>query len=443
MLEDATALRRPRPGGALFVALLMLALTVLTSVVVPAPRAQAAPRDPMESHALATYNTQGSKWDTDVPRVMQNENGTVRNDIVFIQESGGVPEGWPATGRFEEVSRNGRTFRVTEYRWGNLWVYHLPPSGAGNNRTSMAIVTRQRATEFTVLPNNAGAGPRGSIGVLFGDTWYYNIHANAGDALGDSLAARTSRNATAMADANAFVREVARRSRTQGHHWFVGGDFNINLQDEEALRALRAGGGYEPPTGYLYRPRRPTHQSGGELDFGVGSRRVDGYGARVPRGQGSDHYETEFRPNLVASGREPEHRANLNDPNGDLNVDDFLGRTGQEPGLNNAYAGYSNTHQNWSVIPIPWEVGPVMFKNEFSGKCLAFAPNPVTGNPRLGPIVNETCDPHNVREHFTARTSNPDEWLTYNNSHIAVAAQTALQPLLASPWGPSLPLNEK
>lgn len=439
MLEEAKVSRGPRTVRALLAAMVVLTLALVGTAGVPAPRAQAAPQDPMENHSLTTYNTQGSKW-SEVSGLMRD------NDIVAVQESGGVPPRLPV-GRNRTVLRDGHIFEATEYRWGEFWIYHLPVPGARNNRTGMAFVTRQRADDFEVLPNT-GIGRAGSVGIRFGDTWYYTIHATTGGARGDSLAARRSRNETAMADANAFIEEVARRAQNRQDEWVVMGDFNIDLLDTQALPH----GGYVPPAGgRLYNPRVPTHQNDGELDYMVGSRDVPGYGAlrgnQLGNGGGSDHYPVRFRSNQVVGDYRPGRRVNLNDTNGNLNVDVFRGEQGHQPGLNYASAGDTNVHQNFYLYPVPWAPGAVQFQNQFDHMCLTAVPNNINAvshpsDAHIESIQNEPCSVSDERQYWVAPTSHPDEWLSYTNGHIT-AVQAALQPLVASPFGPYVPLNLK
>lgn len=170
-------------------------------------------------------------------------------------------------------------------------------------------------------------------------------------------------------------------------------------------------------------------------------RHVDGYGAQRLDGQGSDHDRVEFRPNLVASGDRGGHVYNLHKAAGDLNVDVWDGKKGEQAGLNDAHPHHLDSHQNFDVIGVPHEPGWVQFRSLYGGKrCLGLGHAPNEGIDHVSPIVSQDCDINNPGQQFLAHTSNRSEWQTSDGRHITVSISTPRAGLLAAP-ATYVPLN--
>ena len=420
-----------RAARAFIAVMAVFTVTLLGVVAIPARQAQATPPPPptVENLNLATVNTDGSKWH-DVHMLMENGDRarTPRNDIVAVQESGGLPRGVVPT--FEtRTDRPDGAFQASEWHWYGYYIYYLPVPNANQNKQSMAIVTRTRADDFTVMPNNPGEGYRGSVGVRFGGTWYYSIHANP---------ASTER---ARRDADGFVRQAHNRETQSVPDWFVMGDFNVDLQENT----------YHPPYGQVYRSHGPTHQSRAEYDFGVSNRYMPGYDGTQPEwGGSSDHiFPVEFRRNLVVTGRpgSPGY-VQLRDERDNRNVDVLDARNGQPAVLNPVYR--PDVHQDFQPRNIEQYPGDVMFENGFNHMCLGLAASPNSNSEGsthssdalIERVVSEPCDPNNPTQHFVAYRDHPDEYFAYNGKHILATTGAILAQLIASYYGSYLPLKQ-
>lgn len=428
----------PRPGRAaraIIAAMTVVALTLLGVAGMPARQAQAQPPPPrsIEEAKVATYNSQGSKWDQ-VRSLMRNQNGSVRNDIVAVQESGGLPLG---AGTPQAV-RTDNGFTAFEYHWTSendrdlrqgtrfdYWIYYLPVPGAGNNRNSMAIVTQRRADEFAVMDSNPGGSNHGSVGVRFGNQWYWNIHAYAGPS--DNLSTE-ERTYYAILDVDAFTQRVRNRSQQDRTHWALIGDQNIDLQMFS----------YRPIYGEIIRPLEPTHQNGAEYDWAIIDRIIPGYGGQRANGLGSDHiFPVEFRSNLVASGeQDPNRFYQLVDHRDNLAVDSLHGQQGEPVVLNSVYP-HNDTHQLFDIYNVAQEPGVVGIKSDFSGLCFGLAETPnAIGDPSLRTVkrvVLVRCDPNDPRQHFRALANEPDVWYDYHGERITSTGRSALAELIAAP----------
>jgi len=225
---------------------------------------------------LITYNMQGatsgqdSKWTTTVGGYI------ARTEIVALQEVGPTPPP-PAPGTIitniplpgvglPPVGNAGFAQHVS-WRSGfvNYEVYFLQTDPNGGTyvggRNNVALVTQRPADEVTAIANPAPGG-RAALGVRFGGTWYFTLHARA----------------IANNEADLMVATIANFAAGQGRDWVVLGDFN------------REPGNLAVPAGsQTYNTGLPTQQSGRELDYMVAP--IAG-GVQVNRlaGASADHY---------------------------------------------------------------------------------------------------------------------------------------------------------
>jgi endonuclease/exonuclease/phosphatase family metal-dependent hydrolase len=226
---------------------------------------------------LITYNMQGatsgedSKWTTTVGGY------AARAEIVALQEAGPTPPP-PAPGTQLNIIPlpgvglppvgNAPFVQHVSWRSGfvNYEVYFLQTDPNGGTyvggRNNVALVTQRPADEVTAIANPA-AGGRAALGVRFGDTWYFTLHARA----------------VANNEADQMVALIAAFAGGQGRNWVVMGDFN------------REPGNLPIPAGSrIYNPGFPTQQNGQELDYMVAAENVGGVQVNRLFGASSDHY---------------------------------------------------------------------------------------------------------------------------------------------------------
>nr|MDT0664832.1 hypothetical protein [Micromonospora sp. DSM 115978] len=131
-------------------------------------------------------------------------------------------------------------------------------------------MTREQAEEVRIVPNPVEAG-RPVLGVRFGNDWYFTYHAlssGGGDAAG-------------------MIRAVddAVESWSPNYDWTVAGDVNT----DPATLEQRLDNFAVPPVYQIYRPRRATHHSGGELDYAVSSTFISRHPVNVLSRSSADH----------------------------------------------------------------------------------------------------------------------------------------------------------
>ncbi|MEU5049053.1 endonuclease/exonuclease/phosphatase family protein [Streptomyces sp. NPDC021096] len=263
------------------------------------PTTPAAP--PSGNLPFATYNMQGSdnglRWTGEVGPL------TMRHQVVVLQEAGngpppaahqrhGVGESIRIPGPFPAGLPNHVNHTVWRYRHHTRHVYFLQTdpqrdSTTGRDRwrggrVNLAVATHTRADEVRVIENplynrNEPRNEyryRRALGVRFGNTVYYNVHARG-------------------ADVAPLLRRIRAATRA-GENWVMVGDFNLDIRNrtdrqarEQTLR-LR-------PDEQLARPHRSTHQRGGELDYAI-THGTPQFNADIPAGRGSDHYPVQFEP---------------------------------------------------------------------------------------------------------------------------------------------------
>ncbi|MGI5340305.1 ricin-type beta-trefoil lectin domain protein [Streptomyces sp. CA-181903] len=302
-LSRSVGTRRPRLTAVLSTTLLATGLLVGAGTDGQPARADegAASQSAGSDRPFATYNMQGSdnglRWTGEVGPL------SMRHQVVALQEVGAGPPAEPSQARGTGVSipithpfPAGLPGVVNhtqwEYRHHRRHVYFLQTdpqrhSGTGQDRwtggrVNLAMVTQARADEVRVIENplynrNEPRNEyryRRALGVRFGNTVYYNVHARG-------------------ADVGPLLRRIRAATRS-GENWVMVGDFNLDIRNRTDRQArerslhLRA-------DERLVRSRRSTHQRGGELDYAI-TRGMPRFNAGVPAGRGSDHYPVQFEP---------------------------------------------------------------------------------------------------------------------------------------------------
>ncbi|MEU1509906.1 endonuclease/exonuclease/phosphatase family protein [Kitasatospora sp. NPDC005748] len=247
---------------------LLMSITGLIGVLTgpPTPASAASPI----SYKMATFNSQGAKWDQ--IRVIVNAG----NDIVFVQEAGAEPS---ANGmELLQIHGHGNQ-AVREYRWNDRYVYWINPMGGTGGRVTLATVTRQRAAEVFVAPPGRDGG-RSAMGVRFDNDIYYNVHAQA----------TGTRN-----EARELVANIRDQAATSHREWTAVGDFNRD--PNEGMHDLA-----NSMSAFVYHTGEATQSSGGELDYMISSHAIAGYQASRQGGRGSDHFPVYFEHHLAANG---------------------------------------------------------------------------------------------------------------------------------------------
>jgi hypothetical protein len=176
-----------------------------------------------------------------------------------------------------DANRDG-TFGDTRYRQG---------------RVNLAFVTDRAADAVAAIPNPFGQRSRATLGLLFGDTWYFNLHAFSGNNGG--------------VDAPGLLREIQSfvNGRGQNETWVAMGDFNRTPANMQA--GLPAGA-------QIYGTGQTTQQSGNELDYFVNSNAVNGVQVNrlqdptLPRGNPGRPFDSDHAPvalGALRAGAEP------------------------------------------------------------------------------------------------------------------------------------------
>lgn len=177
-------------------------------------------------YRLASWNMQGAsrngdnKWISIIHEQMQNY------DIIVLQESGSFPPDSsvandapsPVTRIDNEINVNQRVWhRGTVDRPNDSYIYHVR-NGIGNDRISMAIVSRRPADEvFVIGPVGRGRSSRPIIGIRHGNDYFFNIHAGAH---------RNNEVPAAVTVVEEHMSGVLGRNPTAT--WIMMGDYNRN-----------------------------------------------------------------------------------------------------------------------------------------------------------------------------------------------------------------------
>ncbi|MGW0575352.1 hypothetical protein ACWD25_05130 [Streptomyces sp. NPDC002920] len=232
----------------------------------------------VDDYKPVTYNMQGggNKWTTDLPQLMNSGY-----NVIALQEAGPRPPasaGNPVwTSRALSGNQQWAGWRVQQYRWrpqgsnGSTWnIFWLRTDFSNSSRVNLAILTTHDFTSVLVAApafygNNGLPTSRPALGVRFGDTIFYSVHALSG---GGNDGARLLQNMAAQAGTRI---------------WAAMGDWNR----VPARLEVR-------PGWHRYTSNGPTHQGGNELDYMVSNQRIPGYGG-VARGMSSDHQAVMFR----------------------------------------------------------------------------------------------------------------------------------------------------
>lgn len=244
---------------------------------------------------VITYNMQGAtsglstKWTTNIVPL------THRAQIVALQEAGpSGPPSAPGTAAApvplvnadaDQLPQIGAASQVIHSQWrvghANLDVYFLQTDRNSHNgqptyvggRVNLAMVTQRAADAVAALPNPINGG-RATLGLLFGTTWYFDVHAFSGGG-GDAPGLLQS--------INTFV-----QGRGLGETWAAIGDFN---RTPDSLRQAGV-----PAGATVHGQGMPTQQSGRELDYAVFTGADQNNLPRVTRlaGASADHYAVGF-----------------------------------------------------------------------------------------------------------------------------------------------------
>ncbi|WP_404871014.1 RICIN domain-containing protein (plasmid) [Kitasatospora griseola] len=251
-------------------------LTVLATLVgiligLPVSTASARP----DQHTIATYNTFGSRWD----EVWTIGNS---NEIVAVQEAGVDPANANRT-LLNTYAISG--YNVREYRWatdrGTRYIYWLDPNdGCTNSRVTLAMVTYNQPAALYVVPSPLPSqNARPALGLRFGDTIYYNVHAQACGVRNEALT---------------LLDNIRAQASSYGLQWAALGDFNRapSMADTDG-RSVHSWA--TSTRAFVVHPNQPTHVGGNELDYMVTSLNIPNYHAVRQNFGASDHDPVYFR----------------------------------------------------------------------------------------------------------------------------------------------------
>lgn len=223
--------------------LLAIALTALLGfgvITVAPPQASAVIGD----RPLVTWNIRGattddlSVWNSHISQFLV---GVTNSPIIALQEVGGrEPANTEGTatnylngahllpvamqGQLPPINIQGGPRQVRHSQWtaghGFFDVYFLQTDTNadtwGGGRVNLAMVTDRPADDVVIVPNplgpQTGFAARAALGLRFGTTWYFNIHALSGGGN----------------DAPGLLANIDQFVQTQGanHEWIAMGDFN-------------------------------------------------------------------------------------------------------------------------------------------------------------------------------------------------------------------------
>ncbi|MFE6690917.1 endonuclease/exonuclease/phosphatase family protein [Streptomyces sp. NPDC057743] len=281
----------------------------------PAPASGITPRQnpaPVPERAI-TFNAQGGNaWAFIESRLLKDA------DLVALQEVQTLPPNLSNPVALDHNRDDPREtdgeklppqkYRLDMYRWGKSsrgqepgYLYYLkvyekqrtkdaPLNEKGNGGKSMAIWTPRPAEAFAVVeakvPDNdkRWMRERPALGLRFGDTWFYNVHA-----------ASIRRDSTPNEHSEALVRTVAAKAAAEGTHWRVLGDFNS--RPDTFHRTFPEGVNW--PIYYAKKEDGtplPTHQSGNPLDFMVADQQIQNYSVSANTNTNADHFPIRFAP---------------------------------------------------------------------------------------------------------------------------------------------------
>jgi len=251
---------------------------------------------------LITYNMQGASSGVDSKWATHIRNYANQAQVVALQEVG--PTGPAPTRDTNNVIITGDQLltggaalpavglanRVTHSQWPsgtrgvNLDVYFLQTDPQRSNgvatfqggRVNLAMVAHRSADAVAALPNplyNGTNTARATLGLLFGNTWYFDVHARSGGGADAPVLLQTI---------NTFV-----TGRGSGESWVAIGDFN---REPSTLRNPATNLNLLPAGARIYHTGRPTQQSGNELDYAVASSDAGDLAVTRMPGASADHY---------------------------------------------------------------------------------------------------------------------------------------------------------
>jgi hypothetical protein len=186
---------------------------------------------------VGTWNMQGSnartevKWQSGVANLMGGLRGGLRLDVLALQEAGAAPPGaqgitpanvrtnnWPINlNVIDGIPVNAYTWLGTQRPGYYVYWINTDPNG---NRVNVAIVTRRAADEVITFRTIGSA--RTVLGVRFGLTWYYTVHARSGIPNDDSL----NNDGADIANAINDVTDYLGTGVAGGYRFVALGDWN-------------------------------------------------------------------------------------------------------------------------------------------------------------------------------------------------------------------------
>lgn len=343
-------------------AVLAVAAALLVSVTHPAPAAATVGDQP-----LISYNMQGAtsgrdtKWTTTIGGYVQGA------EVVALQEAGPTPPP-PAPGtqitfipqQDPNLPQAGLANVVQSSEWqfgfARYNVYFLQTDTDGGDytggRNNLALVTQREADQVVALSGAVFDGTRGraTLGVRFGDTWYFTLHALANGANSPNDAEGL------LNQINDFV--TARNQAGANEQWIALGDFN------------RTPGQLTVPGGaQIYNSGQPTQQSGNELDYAVASNPAGGVLVGRRAGASSDHYAFvlgQFRAAAEPQERYSSDRAVETMASGGVLDAQDGGTTNFTPVITNHRSHASS--QSW--ILNFYDDNTIQFQGRGSGRCI-------------------------------------------------------------------------
>jgi len=249
----------------------------------------------LDHYSVATYNSQGDKWATDIAILAK------KYEVLAIQEVGNEPKVWGNGKQLKKVycadqSNRLVSFEVKAFTWdrqraGASYVYFL---GSNRERVNAAFVLQKPlndpANDVAIVcpqPDNTRKEKVGRpiLGIKMPEgQMYFTMHAGS---YGDNLYNDADNIVEAVSGLDVFQKDTSLC-------WAILGDFN------------REPDGFSNEVKNAYprvNPGQPTHMSGKkgekdrELDFMiVRDKKCEGdLVASVPNGYSSDHLPVEFK----------------------------------------------------------------------------------------------------------------------------------------------------
>lgn len=245
---------------------------------------------------LASWNMQGANSDGENKWVNIVRGQMDNYDIIALQESGAYPQASseenlnpsPVSPIDNEINVNQRVWHHgTLSRENDVYIYHVR-NGNGNDRVSMAIVSRRPADEVIALGPVGGAS-RPILGIRRGNDYFFNIHAGAHQGNEVPPAVRAIEN---------YMSDILERNSHAT--WIIMGDYN---RDGTTIRRMLF------PTPQNVRrefsiPNRNTHHSTSGnsriLDFAITGAGVDNHQEMIAQASDPTLSDHSFVPFVAA-----------------------------------------------------------------------------------------------------------------------------------------------